>query len=70
MELVARSSDAVPVAAIIPIAIIGVAFVAYCLYDLSRSNVRHLPKWAWAVICLVSVPVGGIIYLLVGRDHR
>lgn len=70
MELVAASSDAVPLAAIVPIAIISVAFVGYCLFDLSRSTVRYLPKWAWAVICLVSVPVGGIVYLLVGRAQR
>jgi hypothetical protein len=44
-----------------------VAFVAYCLYDISRSEVKHLPKWAWALICIFSVPMGGIIYLFVGR---
>ncbi len=55
-------------AALAPIVVLAVAFVAYCLWDLSRSRVRYLPKWAWAVICVVSVPAGGIVYLLVGRD--
>jgi hypothetical protein len=64
------SFGSIPWAAALPLLIAGLAFVGYCLWDLSRTNVRYLPKWAWAVICLVSVPVGGIIYLLLGRDPR
>jgi uncharacterized integral membrane protein len=55
-------------AALVPILVLALAFVVYCLVDLSRNEVRYLPKWAWALICLLSVPLGGIIYLLVGRD--
>jgi hypothetical protein len=55
--------------ALLPLAVLAIGFVAYCLYDLARHNVRYLPKWVWAVICLISIPVGGIVYLLVGRDH-
>ncbi len=58
----------VPVAALAPILVLVLAFIAYCLFDLSRSDVRYLPKWLWAMICVLSVPVGGIIYLLVGRQ--
>ena len=57
----------IPWAAIVPLIVVAVAFVAYCLYDLSRSEVQYLPKWAWALICIFSVPMGGIIYLFVGR---
>ena len=64
------STSSVPIAALVPIALVALGFVAYCLYDLSRSPVRYLPKWAWAVICVASIPVGGVVYLLVGRDHR
>ena len=60
----------VPLAALLPLVILAVAFVGYCLWDLSRSEVRYLPKWAWAVICLISIPVGGIVYLIVGRVRR
>jgi Phospholipase_D-nuclease N-terminal len=63
-------SSRIPVAAVLPLVVLGVAFVAYCLVDLARHDVRYLPKWAWALICLVSIPVGGIVYLIVGRDHR
>ena len=57
----------VPWAALLPLLALLVAFVGYCLFDLSRADVQYLPKWAWALICLVSVPVGGIVYLLIGR---
>ena len=62
--------ESVPWAAIAPIAVLALAFAVYCLFDLSRSEVRYLPKWAWAVLCVVSIPVGGLVYLLVGKVHR
>lgn len=55
-------------AAIAPIIVLSLAFVIYCLIDLSRSQVRYLPKWAWALICILSIPAGGIVYVLVGRQ--
>ena len=58
----------VPVAAIAPLVLLALAFVGYCLIDIRRSEVRHLPRWVWALICVFSVPLGGIIYLLVGRE--
>jgi hypothetical protein len=58
------------VAALTPLFVLGLAFVGYCWYDLYRHPVRYLPKWAWALICLASIPVGGIVYLLVGREPR
>lgn len=30
-------------------------------------RVRFLPRRLWAVACLISIPLGGILYLLVGR---
>jgi len=54
-------------AAIAVVAVAG-AFVVYCLVDLSRARVRNLPKWAWALIICVTIPWGGIVYLILGRD--
>ncbi len=68
--VILASTGPVPIAALAPIALLAVGFAGYCLYDLSRSPVRHLPKWAWALICVASIPLGGIVYLLIGRDHR
>ena len=42
------------------------------LADLARHDVRHLPKWAWALVMLLSFPAGVIVYFVVGRvadDH-
>lgn len=55
-------------AAFAPILILLIGFVVWCWVDISRNEVRYLPKWLWSVICLISIPLGGIVYLLVGRD--
>lgn len=58
-------------AALAPILVIVVGFVGYCLVDLARApSVKFLPKWAWVLVCVASVPIGGIVYLLVGREDR
>lgn len=55
-------------AVIAAIVIAAVAFDVYCLIDLYRAGaVRYLPKWAWACICVISIPIGGIAYLTLGR---
>ena len=47
---------------------LAVAWEVFCLRDLARADrVRYLPKWGWALVCLISIPWGGIIYLIVGR---
>jgi Phospholipase_D-nuclease N-terminal len=39
-----------------------------CLGDLLRADrVRLLPRWAWAIACLIFIPLGGVLYLLAGR---
>lgn len=64
-----------PVKAAMWIAVLAAAFVAFCLVDLVRAKqVRYLPKWAWAILCMgigLTIPFGGILYLTVGRvRHR
>jgi hypothetical protein len=50
---------------------LGIGFDGYCLADIARaSQVRYLPKWAWALICLAQTPGGGIAYLCAGRVGR
>ena len=51
--------------------VLAAAFDAFCLTDIVRaSQVRYLPKWAWALICLAQCPSGGIVYLCIGRVSR
>jgi hypothetical protein len=51
--------------------VLAAAFDAFCLIDIARaSQVRYLPKWAWALICLAQCPGGGLVYLSLGRVGR
>jgi Phospholipase_D-nuclease N-terminal len=50
------------------ILILVLAFTVYCVADLARAaEVRSLSRGVWAVICLVLMPLGGILYLLAGK---
>jgi hypothetical protein len=58
-------------AAVLPFVLIAAGFMVYCFVDLARApSVKHLPKWAWVLICLLFIPLGGIVYLLAGRSDR
>jgi hypothetical protein len=63
------NSVSIPWAALGPILVVVLGFLTFCWVDIARHSVKYLPKWAWAVICLVSIPLGGIVYLIVGRDE-
>jgi ABC-2 type transport system ATP-binding protein len=53
------------------IVVLAVAFAAFCLVDLGRTGqVRYLPKLVWVVIICVSMPWGGLLYLLIGKDRQ
>ena len=56
-----------PIAALAPILVAAIAWIAFCEWDLSRSDVRHMPRWAWALVIVASVPLGGILWLTVGK---
>lgn len=48
---------------------LAIAWEVFCLRHLARADrVRYLPKWGWAIVCLISIPWGGLVYLIVGRD--
>lgn len=52
------------------VAVAALTFGMYCLADIAQHDVRYLSKWAWAVIVIISIPIGGIVYLFVGRTPR
>lgn len=55
-------------AAWVPVIVLGLAFVVYCWVDIARHEVRYLPKWVWAIIAAISIPIGGVVYLVIGRE--
>ena len=60
----------IPWAALAPLILLAVGFVIWVVVDIVRADaVQHLPKWAWVIISIISIPLGGIVYLLVGRDR-
>jgi hypothetical protein len=51
-------------------AVLAVAWDGFCLRDLIRADpatVRYLGKRTWAIICLLSCPWGGLLYVIAGR---
>ena len=57
--------------ALAPLILLAIALAAYALVDLARAPaVRYLPKWAWALICVLSMPFGPLAYLTLGRAPR
>ena len=57
------------VAALAPLIIAVFAFVVYCLRDLFRSAVEPSARWWWAALIVLSIPFGGIVWLLAGRPR-
>ena len=52
------------------VVVLAVAWEVFCLRDLARTDrVRYLPKWGWAIVCLISIPWGGLVYVILGRDR-
>ncbi|HEY6279646.1 MAG TPA: hypothetical protein VIX86_25330 [Streptosporangiaceae bacterium] len=60
-----------PALVLISLGVMAAGFVVFCLVDLARSQeVRYLPKWGWAILCLgigLTIPWGGIAYLVFGK---
>jgi hypothetical protein len=53
---------------LLPVLPAAAAFAAFCLIDLARADrVRYLPKRGWAIVCLIQIPLGGIMYLALGK---
>ncbi len=52
-----------------PIIIMEVVLVGFCLYRLTVDRVKFLPKWAWALIIIFIQLIGGIAFLLIGRER-
>lgn len=47
--------------------VVFTVFVTVFAASADRNSVRVLPKWAWVLLCLFVTPVGGLLYLGLGR---
>ena len=58
---------------LLAVIVLGLAFMAFCYYQLAMHPTKVLPKPVWAIVILVGNLLGGIIYLAVERlgeeDH-
>jgi len=57
-------------AALVPLLVLVAGFEVWCLVEVVRAPPKVLPRWAWAGIVVVSIPLGGILFLLLGRGER
>jgi len=56
--------------AIIPLALINVSLIIWCLTDwFKREKFKYLPKLAWLFIVLFIQFIGPVTYLTLGRNH-
>lgn len=53
------------------VAVAGIVrFELFCLSDIwAAPYVRVLTREAWTVLCLLTIPFGGLAYLLYGRPR-
>jgi hypothetical protein len=57
--------------ALIVLLVVVLGFVVCCLVDMARAReFRRLDRETWALICLVSLPLGGILYLTLGKKWK
>lgn len=49
------------------VVVIFTVFVTVFAASADAKAVRNLPKWVWILFCIFLTPIGGILYLSVGR---
>ncbi|WP_454228101.1 PLD nuclease N-terminal domain-containing protein [Propioniciclava flava] len=61
--------DAAMLVPLIPVIALTTILLAWSLIDIIRKPVQLLPKWAWVLFVLIFIPLGAIVYLIVGRSQ-
>lgn len=52
---------------IIPLVLLQLGLMVYCLIDLSKREQTRGPKWLWVILIVLGELVGPVVYLIVGR---
>ena len=53
--------------------ILSVALTLYTFVECAMrddSQIKKIPKWGWLLVILFLQPIGGIVYLVIGRVRR
>ncbi|MDO7805403.1 hypothetical protein Q7Q91_10485 [Lactiplantibacillus pentosus] len=55
---------------LVPLILIYLMYVGYFLYDLTHviKTTKYLPKLVWGLVICLSVPLGGLLYYVLGRQ--
>lgn len=53
----------------LPLIVVQLILMVFCLIVLRKEKVKYLPKWTWAIIIILGELLGPIIFLLVGRER-
>ncbi|WP_153001861.1 PLDc N-terminal domain-containing protein [Curtobacterium oceanosedimentum] len=61
--------DPALLAPLAPVAALVVALVGWSLVSLVRKPAQYLPKIVWAVVIVLAVPAGAVLYLVLGRGR-
>ncbi len=48
-----------------PIFVIVIVITLIALGHLATHRVPYMPKWAWGLLIVVGMPVGGLVYIAV-----
>lgn len=52
---------------VVPLVLVQLILMVFCLVVLKRDQVNYLPKWLWAIIIVLGELLGPIIFLIFGR---
>ena len=54
---------------LIPVILLQLGLMIYCLVDIARREKTRGPKWVWALVVIFVNLVGPVIYLIFGREE-
>lgn len=52
----------------LPVIIIQLGLLIFCIVKLVKDKVKYLPKWLWFIILFLNI-IGPIAYLIFGRER-
>ncbi len=56
---------------LLPLILAVFFYISLCGYTLFKSQrTRHFSKWVWLIICVVSMPLGGLLYFVYGKERE